>query len=171
VSASCGLITSLRSHQFVAEGHVAPHPHPPLLGSSDLVADALAGHLALELGKGQENIQGQPPHRGRRVELLGHRDERDLVLIEDLDQPGEVGQRSGQPVDLVGHHHLDPAGADIGEKALQGRALHRAAREPAIIVGGRDQDPAFVALAADIGFARLALGVQRIELLLQPLLG
>jgi hypothetical protein len=36
----------------------------------------VAGDLALELGEGQQYIEGQPTHRARRVELLGHRDER-----------------------------------------------------------------------------------------------
>ena len=35
----------------VAEWRIAAHPHPLLLGGSDLVADALAGKLPLELGK------------------------------------------------------------------------------------------------------------------------
>ena len=41
----------------------------------------------------------------------------------------------------------------------------------AIVVGGRDEPPALVALARDVGLAGLALGVQRVEVLLQPLLG
>jgi hypothetical protein len=35
----------------IAERHVAAHPHALLLGRGDLVADALAGDLALELGE------------------------------------------------------------------------------------------------------------------------
>jgi len=34
------------------------------------VANALADDLALELRKGQQNVEGQAPHRRRRVELL-----------------------------------------------------------------------------------------------------
>src|SRR5271167_5160439 len=54
----------------VAERHVAAHPHALLLRSGDLVADPFAGHLALELSKGQQHIEGQPPHRARGTELL-----------------------------------------------------------------------------------------------------
>jgi hypothetical protein len=43
--------------------------------------------------------------------------------IEELDELGEVGQRAGQPVDLVDHHHIDKAGLHIGEEPLQGRAV------------------------------------------------
>jgi hypothetical protein len=35
----------------------------------------------------------------------------------------------------------------------------------------READPAFVALALDVGFASLSLGMQRIERLLQPFFG
>jgi hypothetical protein len=35
------------------------------------------------------------------VEGLGHRDEGDAMLIEQLDQLGEVGEGTGQPINLV----------------------------------------------------------------------
>src|SRR6516225_8784323 len=41
-----------------------------LLRGGDLVADALADDLTLELRKGQQHVQGQATHRRRRVELL-----------------------------------------------------------------------------------------------------
>ena len=31
------------------------------------------------------------------------------MLVEDLDQLGEVGERSGQPVDLVDEDDVDPS--------------------------------------------------------------
>ena len=63
----------------VAQRHHAAHPHALLLRGSDLVADALGGDLTLELREGEEDVEGQPPHRGRGVELLGDRDERHIV--------------------------------------------------------------------------------------------
>src|SRR5262245_43096665 len=73
-------------------------PAPPF-GSCDLVADALGGDLPLELGKGQQHIEGQTTHRGRRIELLGDRDKGDAVSIEQFDQLGKIGQRwsDGRP--------------------------------------------------------------------------
>ena len=53
----------------------------------------------------------------------------------------------------------------------QGRALQRAAGDAAIIVVIADQHPAFGALAGDIGLAGLALGIEAVELLLEPFLG
>jgi hypothetical protein len=34
----------------------------------ELVADALGGDLALDLGKRQEHVEREPPHAGGRVE-------------------------------------------------------------------------------------------------------
>jgi hypothetical protein len=56
-------------------------------------------------------------------ELLGHRHERHALGIEDLDDLGEIGERAGQPVDLVDGHDIDLALADVGEELLQGRSL------------------------------------------------
>jgi len=54
---------------------------------------------------------------------------------------------------------------------LQGRPIHRRAREPAIVKSRGQAHPAFVALAVDEGLAGFALRLQRIEFLIQPLLG
>jgi hypothetical protein len=53
-----------------------PQLHQPARRIIDyLVSDALADDLALELREGQQNVEGQAPHRGRGVELLRHRHE------------------------------------------------------------------------------------------------
>ena len=57
------------------------------------------------------------------------------------------------------------------EQPLQRRPLHGPAREPAVVVAVADEDPALVLLALDVGERRLPLGVQRIELHVQPLVG
>ena len=69
-------------------GH--PYPHAFLLRGGNLVADPLASDLSLKLGKGQENVKREAPHRRRGVELLNDRDEGDIPLILDLDDLGEV---------------------------------------------------------------------------------
>ena len=93
------------------------------------------------------------------------------VRVEHLDHLGEVGERPGQPVDLVDDHDVDQALADIGQQPLQRRPLHVAAGEAAVVVGGLDQPPALAGLALDERLAGLALGIERVEVLLQPLLG
>ena len=55
------------------------------------------------------------------------------MRIEQLDQLGEVGERAGQPVDLVDDHHIDAARRDIlaeapeapGAPAIRPRTRHR----------------------------------------------
>src|SRR4029077_7893862 len=58
-----------------------------------------------------------------------------------------------------------------GKQLLQCRPLHVAPREPAVVVAGSGQYPALVTLAADIGLARFALRLERVELLFEPCLG
>src|SRR5258708_1695655 len=60
---------------LIAEGQGASNPQTLPLGGRDLVADPLGGNFPLKLGKGQEHVERQPPHRGRGVELLCDRDE------------------------------------------------------------------------------------------------
>src|SRR5436309_9528638 len=59
----------------IAQRDISAHPHALLLRCGDLVADAFTGDLPLELSKGQQHVEREPPHRTRRVELLRHRDE------------------------------------------------------------------------------------------------
>ena len=78
--------------QIIAEWQSAAHPEALLLGCRDFVADAFSGDLALELGKGQDHVEGEPPHAGGRVEGLGDRNEADSVALEYLDDLREVCQ-------------------------------------------------------------------------------
>ena len=93
-----------------------------------------------------------------------------MVCVEHFDDLGEVDERAGQTVDLVDDHDIDLPCRDVGEQALQRRPLHVAAREPGVIVELGKRLPAFVLLASDVSLAGLALGVERIELLLEPFL-
>src|SRR5829696_6641495 len=83
------------------------------------------------------------------------RHERDLTGIEQLDQLGKVGKRAGQAIDLVDDDHVDRSGLNVREEPLQGRAVHRPARDAAVVVSGRDQGPALMGLALDIGLGGL----------------
>src|ERR1700686_3731790 len=154
---------------LIAQGNHAADPKASLFRCGDLVADALAGDLALELGEGQQHVEGQSPHAGRGVEGLGHRDEGDAVLIEQLDELGEVGQRPGQAIDLVDHDDVDPALLDVGEQFLQRWPFHRAPGEPAIVIMISDHLPSLMGLALHICRRRLALSVEGVELLLEAL--
>src|ERR1700733_9863203 len=155
----------------IAQRHDAAHPDALPLRGGDLVSDPLTGDLALELGEGEEHIQGQSSHASRRVERLGDRDERHLMGVEQFDQLGEVGERAGQSVDLVDDYDVDPATANIIKEHLERWPLYRAAGIAAVVITIADQLPAFVGLAPDVGFRGLSLIVERVELLLQAMFG
>ena len=91
--------------------------------------------------------------------------------LERLDQLGEVGERAGQPIDLIDDDHVDPSRLHIDEQLLQSRPIHRAAGEAAVVVTIPNQSPALVRLALDVGLARLPLGVEGVEVLFEPLVG
>ncbi len=61
--------------------------------------------------------------------------------------------------------------ADVFQKPLEGRPLHRPAGQASIVVYVRKHDLAGMTLAHDIGFASLPLGIERIEFLLEALVG
>jgi hypothetical protein len=78
VTDRCGLVRNDRNLSIlglVTQGNHTADPKALAFGGSDLVADALGGDLALELGEGQQNIEREPSHRGRGVELLRDRNE------------------------------------------------------------------------------------------------
>src|ERR1700733_3584563 len=90
--------------------------------------------------------------------------------VEELDQLGEVGERAGQPVDLVDNDHVDPVSANVIKELLERWPVHRAAGIAAVVIAGADQLPALVGLALDASFRGLPLIVERVELLPQAML-
>ena len=154
----------------IAKRRQAAHPHALLLGCGNLVADALAGQFPLELGKGQQHVQGQSPHARACVELLRDRDEGHALSVKGFHDLGEVEQRTGQPVDLVDHDNVNLALGNIAEKPLQGRAVHGSTGKAAVVIQRRQHRPAFMLLRENEGRASFALGVERVERLLQTLL-
>src|SRR5208337_800247 len=79
----------------IAERDRAPGPDPFALGGRNLVAHALANHLALELRKREQHIERQPPHAARGVERLRDRNKRHRMRVKEFDQLGEIGKRPG----------------------------------------------------------------------------
>src|SRR5437588_12997052 len=90
---------------------------------------------------------------------------------KSFDQPGKIGERPREPVDLVDDHNVDPVCPDIGKQTLQRWSLQLAAGEPAVIIAGSRQHPALVLLAANVGLAGFALRRKRVEFLVKPFLG
>ena len=99
----------------VAQRDHASHPHSLLLRSGDLISDPLPCDLPLEPGERQQRVKGQTSHAGRSVERLGHRDEGDVMLVECLDQFGEVSERACQPIDFINDDHVNPSRLHVDE--------------------------------------------------------
>jgi hypothetical protein len=93
------------------------------------------------------------------------------MLVEGLDELREVGKRARQAIDLIDDDNVDLAQSDVREERLQGRALQGSAGNPAIVVALGAEPPALMGLRLDVRLGRLALGIERIELLLEPMLG
>src|SRR5208283_1435470 len=142
-------------------------PEALLLGRGDLVADALAGDLSLELGEGQQHVEGETSHAAGGVERLGDRDEGDPMSVEQLDELGEIHERPGQAIDLVDDDDVDPLFADVGKQSLQGRAVQASAGEAAVVIALPDQLPALMGLTLDVRLGGLALSLEGVELLIQ----
>jgi len=115
--------------EVVAQRGDAVHPHALLLARRELVADALGGQFALELGEGQKDVQQHPAHRIGGVELLGHRREGHALPVEDLHQFGEVIERAAEAVDFVGDKDVDRASSRPKRETpaeCRGRRVRRA---------------------------------------------
>ena len=110
------------------------------------------------------------PHARACVELLGYGDEGNALRVKGFHDLSEVEQRTGQTVDFVDHDNVNPAFGNIAKEPLQGRAVHRPTGEPAVVIErGRDR-PALVLLRENEGGASFALGIERVERLLQAFL-
>ena len=93
------------------------------------------------------------------------------MRIEQLDQFGEVRQRPRQTVDLVDNDDVDLPGADIVQQLLKVGTVGGPAGVPAIVITGPDQGPAGMGLALYVRRGSIVLGVQRVELLVEPVVG
>jgi hypothetical protein len=60
-----------------------------LSNGSYLVTDALAGDFPLKLSEGKQDVQGQPAHRGGRIELPGNGNKAHAPGIERLNDLGK----------------------------------------------------------------------------------
>jgi hypothetical protein len=93
------------------------------------------------------------------------------VGIGQLHQLGEIRQRPRQAVNLIDDDDVNLPGANIDQQPLQIGTVGGPAGIAAIVVAGPDQGPAGMGLAFDIGRGGVVLRVQRVELLVKPVLG
>ncbi len=74
-------------------------------------------------------------------------------------------------MDSGNSHGVDLAGPNIGQQLLQGRAVEGGPRETPIVVAIGHQASALMGPALDVSFAGLALGIERVELEVEIMLG
>src|SRR3977135_4005912 len=91
--------------------------------------------------------------------------------IEQFNQLGEIRQRSRQAVDFVDNNDLNLPGADIVQQLLKVGAVGGPAGVSPIVIAGADQSPAGMGLAFDVGGGGLVLGIQRVKLLIEAMVG
>lgn len=130
-----------------------------------------AADLALKLSEREQYVQGQPTHRGSRVELLGNGDEADLVHVEDLNDFGKVRKRPGKPVNFVNDDSVDLLPLDIFDQTPESWAVHGGARISAIIIDSIEGTPPLVLLTGNECPTSFPLGIERVKGLLQPFFG
>jgi Integrase core domain len=146
----CGIYDHLAIPEIVTNGENTTHPHSLTLRSRDLVPYAFSGHLTFELSEGEKNVQCQPAHGGRGVELLGDRDEAHALFVELLNDLCKVGQGPGEPVYLIYDNRIDCLGSYVLHESLKGGPSQVPPGESAIVVGIPNQLPPFMPLAEDI---------------------
>ena len=108
--------------------------------------------IAFELGEGQKDVQGEASHGRVRVEMLGYRDESDLLFLEKLQDFYEIRKRTREPVYLINHHAVDLLLPDVVQELLQGRAVRVGSRKASVVIGFFQEDPPLMLLALDIAF-------------------
>src|SRR5277367_407891 len=91
--------------------------------------------------------------------------------IEQFNQLGEVRQRPRQAVDLVDDDDVNLPGSNVVQELLKVGPVGGSTGIPAIVIPGPNQGPAGMGLASDIGGGGLVLGIQRVELLVEAMLG
>jgi hypothetical protein len=84
---------------------------------------------------------------------------------------GEVSERSGEAIYFINDDRIDLTRMDIAQELFQCGALHGATRETSVVIVIRQHSPAFMLLAEDKSVAGFALGLERVERLLQSFLG
>src|SRR4030081_3456130 len=74
-------------------------------------------------------------------------------------------------VDLIDDDDVNLPGADIVQQPLQVGSVGRSAGVSAIVIARADQSPAGMGLTLYIGRGSIVLRIQRVEFLVQPVLG
>ena len=99
----------------IAEWRPSSGPAPGLPYQPLLVTNAVHHDLALELREGQKDIQDESSQAVGRIEILGDRDEGDVVALEEVHQSDEIEQRPRNAVQFVDDDDIDKTFLDVSE--------------------------------------------------------
>ena len=102
-----------------AVGGRAAHVKTVLAAGIVGVGHALLDGFTFKLGEHNADIQHGPPHRGGRVKLLRGRYELNIVFLKSFHHGCEVQNGTADTIQLVDHHALDQAPANIGHQLLE----------------------------------------------------
>ena len=102
-----------------AVGGRAAHVKTVLAAGIVGIGHALLDGFTFELGEHDADIQHGPPHRGGRVKLFRGRNELDIEFLKSFHHGCEVQNGTADTIQLVDHHALDQAPANIGHHFLE----------------------------------------------------
>jgi hypothetical protein len=94
-----------------------------ILGALQPGIDARADHRPLELGEGTRDLKPQLASRRRRVDALLIKIQIDAARLEVLNCADQIDQRSPEPINCPGHHHVEFASARLLQHAVKARPL------------------------------------------------
>src|SRR5690606_32140643 len=92
-----------------------------------VVADTLADHLALKLCEIDEDVSQESPYGRRGINVLRYADEVAVVALKVLHEAVEIGDGTGQAVELVYDDIAHIALLDPSQHLLERRAVCRRA--------------------------------------------
>src|SRR5580704_3544911 len=153
--------------EVISERHRPAHPHSFLLRRRNFVPNPLSCNLSFELCEGEQDVEGEPAHGRRCIELLCHRDEGNSFCVKGFHNLGEVRQAARETIYLIYDDNVDLIGLDIFQQLLQSWSLQGSAGVSAVVITSRQCPPAFVSLAENEGLAGFSLGIERVEGLLE----
>ena len=102
-----------------AVGGRAAHVKTVLAAGIVGIGHALLDGFAFKLGEHDADIQHRPAHRGGRVKLLRGRYELNIVFLKSFHHGCEVQNGTADTIQLIDHHALDQAPANIGHHFLK----------------------------------------------------
>src|SRR4051794_33970357 len=91
----------LACFEDVSQGYRTTHPHALLLRGSDFVPNAFSSDFPFELCERKEDVEREPSHGSRGVELLSYRHERHSSGIKSFNDLCKVRQAASETIHLV----------------------------------------------------------------------